>query len=98
MDIEQRFDLGALEFQVARDLLAERLSSPLGRAAVEALCPLASAELANRALAQAEALAGRLAVEDRVPMSGVVEVRSWLGPFFAGEHVLDARRSNPYRP
>jgi DNA mismatch repair protein MutS2 len=89
--IEQRFDLGALEFQVARDLLAERLSSPLGRAAVEALCPLASAELANRALAQAEALAGRLAVEDRAPISGVVEVRSWLGPFFAGEHVLDAR-------
>lgn len=88
---ESRFDLETLEFQVVRELLSERLTTPVGRSAVEALAPLPDVERCNRALDEAEVLASRLAVGDPVPMAGVVEVRSWLTPFFAGEHLIDAR-------
>ncbi len=75
---EQRYDLAALEFQVVRDLLAEHLTTALGRTAVEGLLPMSEAMGANRALGEAQALAVRFGREDRVPMAGVSEVRSWL--------------------
>ncbi len=88
---EQRYDLAALEFQVVRDLLGEHLTTVLGRTAVEELLPMPEAMSANRALGEAQALAVRFGRDDRVPMAGVSEVRSWLEPFFAGEHLIDSR-------
>lgn len=72
-------------------MLFERLASPVGRSAVEVLAPGADFEAAARALAATTALATRLQDGGELPLSGAVEVRSWLQPFFAGEHVLQAR-------
>lgn len=86
-----RFDLEALEFEAVRDLLARRLSTPLGRTAVADLGPGADVRSARHALDCAVQIAERLRDDDPPPLRGVVEVRSWLGGFFAGEHALDAR-------
>ncbi|MCB9877418.1 MAG: endonuclease MutS2 [Planctomycetes bacterium] len=87
----QPFDLDALEFAVVRALLTARLTTPLGRTAVEALAPAGDpAEVAER-LAATAALAARLGERNELPLSGAVEVRSWLERFVAGEHALQAR-------
>ncbi|MBK8098903.1 MAG: hypothetical protein IPK26_17455 [Planctomycetes bacterium] len=85
------FDLEALEFGAARALLTERLTTPLGKSAVEALAPLTDLAVAQRALAVVVALAARLQGGSSLPISGVVDVRSWLVPFFAGEHALQSK-------
>ncbi|MCA8954328.1 MAG: hypothetical protein KDE27_32770 [Planctomycetes bacterium] len=86
------FDLAALEFDVVRALLVERLSSPIGRTAVEQLEPFADFAALQERLAAVQALALRLGDGGRgLPLSGAVEVRSWLPGFFAGEHVVQAR-------
>lgn len=85
------FDLDALEFHSVRALLVERLSSPLGRTAVEALAPYTDLGRLQSRLAQVQALANRLGAEQALPLSGALEVRSWLGGFFAGEHIVAAR-------
>lgn len=84
-------DLDALEFHAVRAMLVERLATPLGRIAVDELSPLRSLVLACRQLDAVEALAGRLAAGASLPVSGVVEVRSWLAPCFRGEHQLTAK-------
>ncbi|MBI5850709.1 MAG: hypothetical protein HZB39_06670 [Planctomycetes bacterium] len=81
-----RFDLDAIEFRVVRELLVERLVTTLGRPLVDALAPFGSAEDANAALDEAAALAAAAAHGERPPVSGAVEVRSWLGGFFDGVH------------
>ncbi|MCC6782117.1 MAG: hypothetical protein IT457_04695 [Planctomycetes bacterium] len=81
-----RFDLDALEFRAVRELLMERLVTTLGRPLVDGLVPYASAAEANRALAEAEALALAAARGERPPVAGAVEVRSWIGAFFSGVH------------
>ena len=86
-----RFDLEPLEFEAVRGLLRRRLATPLGHRAVDALAPLAAAEPLRRILQCAAELAVRLAADDPTPLVGVTEVRSWLGPFFDGEHVLGTR-------
>ena len=88
---ERNYDLEALEFVVVRNLLAERLTTTVGRAAVEALAPLADAAAARAELAAVGALAAAFATGQQLPLSGAVEVRSWLGRFAAGEHVLQAK-------
>ncbi|MEM7202783.1 MAG: hypothetical protein AAF628_21140 [Planctomycetota bacterium] len=88
---ETRFDLGALEFDAVRELLAARLSTPLGRRAVDALAPLEDVERTRQILRSAEQLAACLRDDQEPPLSGVGEVRGWLEPFFAGEHALGAR-------
>jgi len=85
------YDLDALEFQVVRALLTERLSTTVGRAAVEALAPMPHREAAVARLAAVAALAARLAADQTLPLSGAVEVRSWLLRFFVGEHSLTSR-------
>jgi DNA mismatch repair protein MutS2 len=85
----QRFDLDALEFRAVRELLNERLSTTLGRRLVERLAPLPSASAARAALGEAAELAA--AGDVRPPVGGAVEVRSWLGGFFAGEHQPEVR-------
>ena len=87
----ERFDLDTLEFGAVRDLLLARLTTPLGRPGVQALGPCESAEEARRTLRQAAGLAERLADDDAPPLAGAVEVRSWLAPFFAGEHSPETR-------
>ena len=86
-----RFDLETLEFRVVRELLTERLETALGRHRVQALGPLPTAEQANAALMEAKQIALRLADEDRPPLGSAVELRSWLGAFFAGEHQPETR-------
>lgn len=86
-----RFDLDTLEFDVVRNLLMSRLTTPLGRPGVHALGPCASAAEARRILLQSEELAGFLSEGDIPPLAGVVEVRSWLISFFSGEHSPDTR-------
>ncbi len=86
-----RFDLDALEFHVVRELLVERLSTPLGRVAALALAPLSDPAAATAAAAAADALARKLAAGQQPPLAGVVEVRSWLPAFFAGEHAAETR-------
>ena len=85
------YDLEVLEFTVVRSLLAERLSSPVGRSAVEALAPFGDFEAAVRELQATADLAAKLLPGGDLPLAGAVEVRSWLGSFQAGEHVLQAR-------
>lgn len=86
------FDLVALEFDAVRALLVERLTSPVGRSAVEALAPHGDLATVQHRLAAVGALAGRLADGGRgLPLSGAVEVRSWLPGFLAGEHVVQSR-------
>ncbi len=85
------YDLDALEFHVVRALLTERLVTPLGRTAVAALGPCASAAAANERLLATAELAARLDDRVELPLSGAIDVRSWLQPFFAGEHALQAR-------
>ena len=85
------FDLDALEFHAVRALLLERLESPLGRTAVDALAPLPDAATARAQLAAVASLAERLRAGQVLPLGSAVEVRSWLAAFGAGEHVLQAR-------
>jgi DNA mismatch repair protein MutS2 len=85
------FELDVLEFQVVRTLLTERLQTPLGRSAVDALAPSPDLATAAQQLAATAALARRLATSGGLPLGGTVEVRSWLRPFFAGEHQLQQK-------
>ncbi|MEO6593202.1 MAG: hypothetical protein ABIP94_00445, partial [Planctomycetota bacterium] len=85
------FDLDTLEFGVVRALLFERLASPVGRTAVEALAPFEDLSLAARHLQATADLAVRIASGAELPLFGALEVRSWLPSFIAGEHVLQAR-------
>ncbi|MFT4512343.1 MAG: DNA mismatch repair protein MutS2 [Planctomycetota bacterium] len=85
------FDGDALEFQVVRSLLTTRLITPLGRTAVDALQPCETAEEAIYQLAATTAMALRIGDRNLLPLSGAVEVRSWLDRFFAGEHSFLAR-------
>jgi DNA mismatch repair protein MutS2 len=85
------FDLEALEFQVVRTLLSERLASPLGRSAVDALGPAADFATAQATLRAVEQMAMGLSPSHQLPLSGAVEVRSWLGMFLDGEHALQAK-------
>ncbi len=91
MSTEPRFDLDALEFRAVRELLLEHLPTALGRRLCEQLAPLPDARAARQAAAEAEELAALAAAGDRPPLSGAVEVRSWLGAFFAGEHQPEVR-------
>lgn len=86
-----RFDLDALEFQVVRDLLTERLTTPLGRSAVATLAPQDSVAAVAEASTRVRELADRLGSGAQAPLSGVVEVHSWLASFFAGERVPETR-------
>jgi len=85
------FDGDALEFQVVRAQLTARLITPLGRTAVEALQPCANVEEAVSEHAATAAMAERMRDRNLLPLSGAVEVRSWLERFFAGEHSFQAR-------
>src|SRR5690606_7321209 len=85
------FDADALEFDVVRALLTARLITPLGRTAVDALTPCATADEASEQLAATSAMAQRIVDRSELPLSGAVEVRSWLARFFAGEHSFLAR-------
>lgn len=87
MDPSERFDLAVLEFDAVRQLLDEKLTTRLGRREVERLAPLGSVEELGRLKERIDGLARRLRNGERVPLgSGIVEVRDWLGRFFAGEH------------
>lgn len=86
-----RYDLDALEFAAVRSLLVERLRTPLGRTAAAELAPLPSASAAAAELLAVAAVARGLVAAAEPPLQGAVEVRSWLGPCFAGEHQLQAR-------
>ncbi len=88
---QRPFDLDPLEFHVVRTLLAERLVTPVGRSAVEALAPYESMDDAEQQLRATAELAGKLVGNVELPLTGAVEVRSWLRAFLAGEHVLQAR-------
>ncbi|MBL8753752.1 MAG: endonuclease MutS2, partial [Planctomycetes bacterium] len=90
-DARPPFDLDALEFQVVRAQLTERLTTPVGRSAVEALAPCASAEEARQRLQACAELAARLGERMELPLGGAIDVRSWLLPFFAGEHAMSAK-------
>lgn len=90
-DLSQPFDADALEFQAVRAVLVGKLQTPLGRTAVEALGPAASADEAQARLAAVAALRDKVADGVGLPLSGSVEVRSWLERFFAGEHSLQAQ-------
>lgn len=87
----QAFDNDALEFHVVRALLTARLTTPLGRTAVEDLAPLDGVDRVHRQLAATAAMAERLRDKSEMPLSGAVEVRSWSERFFRGEHSLQAR-------
>src|SRR5690606_8908231 len=86
-----RFDLVALVCRPVPGLLVGRRPAPLGRPAVDAPPPLPTPEAANRAAAIATELAAQAARQERPPVGGAVEVRSWLPAFFAGEHQPEAR-------
>ncbi len=86
-----RFDLDTLEFGAVRELLVDRLQTALGRGEVERLGPASDGAEARRRLDVVAELAVRLAAEDRPPLTGAVEVRSWLGAFFTGDHQPDTR-------
>ena len=87
----EAFDLDALEFHAVRSLLLERLETPLGRTAVAALAPLKDRDAAAARLRAVSSLAAKLRHGQGLPISGAVEVRSWLAGFFAGEHQLQSR-------
>ena len=88
---KESFDTTALEFQAVRALLTGKLITPLGRTAVEGLEPAANAAEATDRLAAVSALAAKMDGGAPLPLSGSVEVRSWLERFFAGEHSFQAR-------
>lgn len=88
---DRPYDLDALEFHAVRALLAERLLTPVGRSAIEALAPCANAGDAELALQATGELAARLGPNGELPLAGAVEVRSWLPSFLVGEHALQAR-------
>ena len=90
-EISSSFDGDALEFQVVRALLSARLSTPLGRTAVDAIQPCSQPEEVAEHLAATAAMAERITNRSELPLSGSVEVRSWLARFFAGEHSFLAR-------
>lgn len=90
-DRSQSFDTDALEFHAVRGLLRERLATPLGRTAVDALAPLRDFAVAVAQHQAVGALARRLAQGAALPFGGAVEVRSWLGSFCTGEHLLQVR-------
>lgn len=85
------YDLDALEFHVVRALLTARLSTPVGASAVDALGPCRSAAEANERLQATAELAAQLGERGELPLGGAIDVRSWFGPFLAGEHALQAR-------
>ncbi|MCA8954763.1 MAG: hypothetical protein KDC87_01740 [Planctomycetes bacterium] len=85
--MQRRFNLDALEFQAVRDLLVQRLLTPLGRTGIEALAPLENAAAANRALRQVAELAELHGVDPRAPLPSLKDVRGWLRGFFAGDHL-----------
>lgn len=87
----QPYDLDALEFHVVQAMLTERLTTPVGRSAVAGLRPCASAEEAMQRLQATTELAARLVERVELPLGGALDPRSWLVPFFAGEHVMSAR-------
>jgi len=91
MTASAAYDLDAMEFDVVRQLLTERLVSPLGRSAVAALGPLPTAADAREALQAAAELARRLHPEQPAPLQGAIEVRSWWPAFVSGEHLIDTR-------
>jgi len=88
---DRPFDLETLEFSCVRTLLRARLVTPLGRSAVEALEPVGDLETAVALLAAVTALAERLLAGHSLPLSGAIEVQSWLRPWFDGEHQLQAK-------
>ncbi|GAB4147548.1 MAG: endonuclease MutS2 [Planctomycetota bacterium] len=88
---ERLYDLDALEFDFVRSRLAALLRTPVGRSAVEGLGPLPDLDAARFRHAAVRALADLLARDSPPPLSGAVEVRSWLESFFAGEHRLRPR-------
>lgn len=81
-----RYDFGALEFDSVRDLLMRQLTTPLGRHGVRDLGPCADADEAQRQLRQIAELVELVRGDVPAPLGGIVEVRTWLLPFFAGEH------------
>lgn len=85
------FDLDVLEFHVVRALLTERLATPVGRSAVDELGPCASCSEAEQRLQATAELVARLTARVELPLAGAIDVRSWLVPFAAGEHPLQAR-------
>ncbi|MGE3172888.1 MAG: hypothetical protein AB7O97_09680 [Planctomycetota bacterium] len=91
MIADAAFDLEALEFHAVQALLLARLDSPLGRTAVAALRPQPELEAARQRLAATAVLADLLRQGGALPLGGAVEVRSWLPPFFRGEHQLQAK-------
>ena len=90
-DLSDPFDADALEFQAVRALLIGKLLTPLGRTAVDQLAPAARAEEAQARLAAVSALRDKVVDGAGMPLSGSVEVRSWLDRFFAGEHSFQAQ-------
>lgn len=85
------YDLDALEFEAVRQLLGDKLVTPLGRTAVAALGPLVDADASREALQQATELSKRLLPDRPPPLQGAVEVRAWWEPFVKGEHLIDTR-------
>lgn len=90
-EMSDSFDVDALEFQAVRALLISKLATPLGRTAVEALGPAATADEAQARLSAVGALRARVEGGVGMPLSGAVEVRSWLHRFFDGEHSFQAQ-------
>ncbi len=82
------FDLDALEFHVVRAMLTERLVTPLGRTAVDALAPAESEVVVQQRLEAVAELAARIDRNIELPLTGAVEVRSWLPAFLDSEHSL----------
>jgi DNA mismatch repair protein MutS2 len=89
--VPPRYDLDTLELDAVRQLLLARLTTPLGRSAVDALAPAPDAAEANRRLQIAADLAARAQRGESPPFAGVVEVRSWLAAFYANEHTPDTK-------
>jgi len=90
-DPSDPFDADALEFQAVCALLIGKLRTPLGRTAVDALAPAATPAEAQARLAALAALRDKIDSGVDLPLSGSVEVRSWLERFFAGEHSLQVQ-------
>lgn len=86
-----RYDTETLELDAVRQMLLTRLTTPLGRTAVEALAPAPDVGEANRRLAVASELAARAQRGDLPPFAGVSDVRSWLAAFYANEHNPDTK-------
>lgn len=84
------FDLDSLEFAVVRTLLEERLTTPVGRLAVQRLAPLVDEPALAAELAATASLAQRLGPRESLPLAGAVAVQ-WLASFLRGEHSLAVR-------